>query len=327
MDSRLQPTSTIGHRAGRAAAAAASGDVHHRRRRSAYYGERGDQPLPESAAAGTGFLADLVRRVGGRHRAGRGGRGPGGDAAHRPGAQRQRRAAEAAGAAVQARASAASSAPASSTSPGSPWPTRSARSGTSCETDAVTGPVNLAGPEPVRNAEFTAALARCCTGRRCSRRPPSGSGWCWASSPTRACWSASGSCPRSCSPAATGSSTPTCRVGAGLGGQELAGTGLRALGHDAANRLLGRDPELRPRPSAASQPAAAGAGGRVRPRARRGTSASPAAGWPSPAPDALAGAADDGDVGVARVQARQAAAGRHPRASRAVSWASSAVTR
>ena len=59
LDSRLQPTSTLAsalaglpadQRPGTFISASAIG----------YYGERGDQPLPESATAGTGFLADLV---------------------------------------------------------------------------------------------------------------------------------------------------------------------------------------------------------------------------------------------------------------------------
>ena len=37
--------------------------------------------------------------------------------------------------------------------------------------DDVAGPVNLTGPEPVTNADFTRALGRCCTARPCSRVP------------------------------------------------------------------------------------------------------------------------------------------------------------
>lgn len=59
LDSRLEPTNTLAsalaglpadQRPGTFISASAIG----------YYGERGDQPLPESATAGTGFLADLV---------------------------------------------------------------------------------------------------------------------------------------------------------------------------------------------------------------------------------------------------------------------------
>jgi hypothetical protein len=61
LDSRLEPTNTLAgalaglpadQRPGTFISASAIG----------YYGERGDQPLPESATAGTGFLADLVVR-------------------------------------------------------------------------------------------------------------------------------------------------------------------------------------------------------------------------------------------------------------------------
>ncbi|MGI8665979.1 MAG: TIGR01777 family oxidoreductase [Jatrophihabitans sp.] len=61
LESRLGPTGTL--------AAALAGLAAEQRPATfisasaiGYYGERGDQPLPESAAAGTGFLADLVVR-------------------------------------------------------------------------------------------------------------------------------------------------------------------------------------------------------------------------------------------------------------------------
>ncbi len=61
VDSRVQPTSTLA-----AALAALPADVRPRSFLSAsavgYYGDRGDEELTESAAVGTGFLADLVHR-------------------------------------------------------------------------------------------------------------------------------------------------------------------------------------------------------------------------------------------------------------------------
>ncbi|MGX7680495.1 TIGR01777 family oxidoreductase [Jatrophihabitans sp. DSM 45814] len=59
LQSRLQPTGTIA----RALAAMSPEDrpgVWLSASAIGFYGERGDQPLPEDAAAGTGFLADLV---------------------------------------------------------------------------------------------------------------------------------------------------------------------------------------------------------------------------------------------------------------------------
>jgi uncharacterized protein (TIGR01777 family) len=61
VDSRVQPTSTL---------ATALAELPAEQRPSAflsasaigYYGDRADEPLPETASAGTGFMADLVRR-------------------------------------------------------------------------------------------------------------------------------------------------------------------------------------------------------------------------------------------------------------------------
>ncbi|HJQ03483.1 MAG TPA: TIGR01777 family oxidoreductase [Jatrophihabitans sp.] len=59
LESRVQPTGTLAT----ALAALPAGDrpaTFLNASAIGYYGDRGDQPLPESAAAGTGFLADLV---------------------------------------------------------------------------------------------------------------------------------------------------------------------------------------------------------------------------------------------------------------------------
>jgi uncharacterized protein (TIGR01777 family) len=61
IDSRVQPTSTIA-----STLASMAETVRPKSFLSAsaigYYGDRGDQPLPESATAGTGFLAELVQQ-------------------------------------------------------------------------------------------------------------------------------------------------------------------------------------------------------------------------------------------------------------------------
>jgi uncharacterized protein len=61
VDSRVQPTSTIARvlaelPAGQRPSAFLSSSA------IGYYGDRGSEPLPETASTGTGFLADLVRR-------------------------------------------------------------------------------------------------------------------------------------------------------------------------------------------------------------------------------------------------------------------------
>jgi uncharacterized protein (TIGR01777 family) len=157
VQSRLQPTSTIaGALAGlppelRPATFISASAI-------GYYGERGDQPLPESATAGTGFLADLVRRwEAATEPAGRAGvrvvmlrtglvlsstdglmkrlvplfkLGAGG----KLGSGRQYQS----------------------------WITLADEIGAirhALQTEQLEGPVNLVGPEPVPNAEFSAALA------------------------------------------------------------------------------------------------------------------------------------------------------------------------
>ncbi len=157
VQSRLQPTTTIAEtlaglppeqRPGTFVSASAIG----------YYGERGDQPLPEAATAGTGFLADLVRRW---------------EAATEPAARAGVRV-------VMLRTGLVLSAtgglmkrlvPLFKLGAGGKlgsgrqyqsWITLADEIGAirhALQTDQLEGPVNLVGPDPVPNAEFTAALA------------------------------------------------------------------------------------------------------------------------------------------------------------------------
>jgi uncharacterized protein len=158
VESRLQPTSTIsGVLAGMPAelrpksflSASAIG----------YYGERGDEPLTESAAPGTGFLADLVRRW---------------EAATEPAAQAGVRVVtlrtglvlSATGGLMKRMVPLFKSGVGGRLGSGrqyQSWITLAdeiAAIRFLAMTDTVEGPVNLVGPEPVSNAEFTAELAR-----------------------------------------------------------------------------------------------------------------------------------------------------------------------
>ncbi|MDQ1721751.1 MAG: uncharacterized protein QOI26_1485 [Pseudonocardiales bacterium] len=158
VQSRLQPTSTISR-----ALAELPAQSRPRSFLSAsaigYYGDRGDQPLPESATAGTGFMADLVCRwEAATEAAGRAGvrvvtlrtglvlSATGGlmkrlvplfkiGAGGKLGSGRQYQA----------------------------WITLADEIAAIRHillTEQLEGPVNLVGPEPVRNAEFSAELAK-----------------------------------------------------------------------------------------------------------------------------------------------------------------------
>jgi len=158
VDSRLQPTSTIARtlaglppelRPGTFVSASAIG----------YYGERGDQPLPESATAGTGFLAELVRRW---------------EAATEPaGAAGVRVATLRTGLVLSARGGLLKRmVPLFKLGVGGKlgsgrqyqsWITLADEIGAIrhvLQTEQLAGPVNLVGPDPVRNAKFTAELAK-----------------------------------------------------------------------------------------------------------------------------------------------------------------------
>lgn len=158
VQSRLQPTATIARtlaelpaelRPGAFLSASAIG----------YYGERGDEPLTESAAGGTGFLADLTRRW---------------EAATEPASRAGVRV-------VTLRTGLVLSStgglmkrlvPLFKLGVGGKlgsgrqyqaWITLADEVAAIRHillTEQLEGPVNLAGPEPVRNAEFTAELAK-----------------------------------------------------------------------------------------------------------------------------------------------------------------------
>jgi uncharacterized protein (TIGR01777 family) len=158
LESRLGPTRTlatalaglpVGQRPATFISASAIG----------YYGERGDQPLPESVTAGNGFLADLVVKW---------------EAAAQP-------AAEAGVRVVTLRTGLVLSStggllkrliPLFKLGVGGKlgsgrqyqsWITLADEVGAIrhlLETDAVSGPVNLTGPEPVRNDEFSSQLGK-----------------------------------------------------------------------------------------------------------------------------------------------------------------------
>ena len=158
VQSRLQPTSTI---------AGALADLPAELRPTAflsasaigYYGERGDEPLPESATAGTGFLADLVRRW---------------EAATEPAAGAGLRVAtlrtglvlSAAGGLLERMVPLFRFGLGGRLGSGrqyQSWITLADQVAAIrhiLSTSTLEGPVNLVGPQPVRNAEFTAELAR-----------------------------------------------------------------------------------------------------------------------------------------------------------------------
>lgn len=158
VQSRLQPTSTIARtlaelppeqRPATFVSASAIG----------YYGERGDQPLPETAVAGTGFLADLVRRW---------------EAATEPASSAGVRVAMLrTGLVLSARGGLmkrlvplfklGGGGKLGSGQQYQSWITLADEIGAIrhiLQTEQLDGPVNLVGPEPVRNAEFSAELGR-----------------------------------------------------------------------------------------------------------------------------------------------------------------------
>jgi uncharacterized protein len=158
VQSRLQPTSTI--------AGVLAGMPAELRPKSflsssaiGYYGDGGDEPLPESAPLGSGFMADLVRRW---------------EAATEPAARAGVRVVmlrtglvlSAAGGLLKRMVPLFKMGVGGKLGSGrqyQAWITLAdevAAIRYIAETAELEGPVNLVGPDPVRNAEFTAELAR-----------------------------------------------------------------------------------------------------------------------------------------------------------------------
>jgi uncharacterized protein (TIGR01777 family) len=157
VESRLQPTSTIADalaglpaelRPGTFVSSSAIG----------YYGERGDQPLPETATAGTGFLADLVRRWEAATE-------PAGQAGVRVVMLRTGLVLSSTGGLMKRLVPLFKLGAGGKLGSGrqyQSWITLADEIGAirhALQTDQLEGPVNLVGPEPVPNAEFSAALA------------------------------------------------------------------------------------------------------------------------------------------------------------------------
>jgi uncharacterized protein len=158
VQSRLQPTSTI---AGALAGLPAESRPKSFLSSSAigYYGDRGDEPLTESAPLGSGFMADLVRRW---------------EAATEPAAQAGVRVVtlrtglvlSAAGGLLKRMVPLFKMGVGGKLGSGQQyqaWITLAdevAAIRYLAATDQLEGPVNLVGPDPVRNAEFTVELAR-----------------------------------------------------------------------------------------------------------------------------------------------------------------------
>ena len=158
VQSRVQPTTTLARalaglpaelRPGSFLSASAVG----------YYGERGDEPLTESATAGTGFLADLVRRW---EAATEAAQGAGvrvvtlrtGLVLSRTGGLMKR---------LLPLFKLGAGGKLGSGRQYQPWITLADEIGAIrhiLQAEQLEGPVNVVGPEPVRNAEFSAELAK-----------------------------------------------------------------------------------------------------------------------------------------------------------------------
>lgn len=124
-----------------------------------YYGDRGDEPLPESAAGGTGFLADLVRDWEGATEAAQ-------DAGVRVVTLRTGLVLSRSGGLMKRLLPLFKLGAGGKLGSGrqyQPWITLADEIGAIrhiLQTEQLEGPVNVVGPEPVRNAEFSAELAK-----------------------------------------------------------------------------------------------------------------------------------------------------------------------
>lgn len=158
VQSRVQPTTTIAR-----AMAGLPAELRPATLLSAsaigYYGERGDEPLPESAAAGTGFLADLVRRWEAATE-------PAGDAGVRVATLRTGLVLSATDGLLKRMVPLFKLGAGGKLGSGrqyQAWITLADEVAAIRHillTEQLEGPVNLTGPEPVRNSEFTAELAK-----------------------------------------------------------------------------------------------------------------------------------------------------------------------
>jgi len=158
VQSRVQPTTTISRALAelpaelRPAALLSASAI-------GYYGERGDEPLPESAAGGTGFLADLVRRWEAATE-------PASDAGVRVATLRTGLVLSSTGGLLKRLVPLFKLGAGGKLGSGrqyQAWITLADEVAAIRHillTEQLEGPVNLAGPEPVRNAEFTAELAK-----------------------------------------------------------------------------------------------------------------------------------------------------------------------
>jgi uncharacterized protein (TIGR01777 family) len=158
LDSRVQPTATIA-----ATLAALSPPDRPRAFLSAsaigYYGERGDEPLSEAASAGTGFLADLVQEW-------EAATAPAAAAGVRVATLRTGLVLSVSGGLLKRLVPLFKLGAGGKLGPGTQYQAwisladEIAAIRHILESESISGPVNLAGPQPVTNKEFSQTLAK-----------------------------------------------------------------------------------------------------------------------------------------------------------------------